>query len=195
MSRPRPCTGRSMLWLSASRLQALLSAYRTIFAVLLTVRTRSQVQEHGGMVRLAGMNTGNTSRRVEERGASTFLSIRRSDLRARVQEVAVSDEMSHLLDHVVSAELLPADDWSGTVSCRTRVPVPQHRHHGAALISLRPDRDADWALTAAVAVCVCSVSPLGHTSAPAFLQARSPGHVNVQASMDVQASQVLVIPL
>ncbi len=56
------------------------------------------------------MNTGDTSRRVKERGASTFLPIRRYDLRARVQEVAVMDEVSDLRDHLLSAELLPADD-------------------------------------------------------------------------------------
>ncbi len=68
------------------------------------------MQEHGARVRLAGMNTGNTSRRVEERGASTYLSTRRYDLRARVQEIAVMDEVSDLRGHLLSAELLPADD-------------------------------------------------------------------------------------
>ena len=38
------------------------------------------------------------------------LPIYRYDLRARVQEVAVMDEVSDLRDHLLSAELLPADD-------------------------------------------------------------------------------------
>jgi hypothetical protein len=56
------------------------------------------------------MNTGNTSRKVKELGTSTFLPIRRYDLRARVQEVTVMDEVSDLRDHLLSAELLPAGD-------------------------------------------------------------------------------------
>ncbi len=55
------------------------------------------------------MNTGYTGRKVKERGAGTFLPIRRYDLRARVQEVAVMDEVSDLRDHLLSAEPLPAD--------------------------------------------------------------------------------------
>ncbi len=95
---------------SSDRLRALRSAYPDTPAVLLTVRTRSLVQEHGARVRLAGMNTGYTGRRVKERGASTFLPIRRYDLRARVQEVVVMDEVSDLRDHLLSAEPLSADD-------------------------------------------------------------------------------------
>jgi hypothetical protein len=106
----RLLNGFVFFFTSSDRLQALRSAYRTTPAVLLTVRTRSLVQEHGARVRLAGMNTGNTSRKVKERGASTFLPIRRYDLRARVQEVAVMDEVSDFRDHLLSAELLPADD-------------------------------------------------------------------------------------
>jgi hypothetical protein len=106
----RLLNGLVFFFTSPDRLQALRSAYRTTPAVLLTVRTRSLVQEHGARVRLAGMNTGNTSRKVKERGASTFLPIGRYDLRARVQEVAVMDEVSDLRDHLLSAELLPADD-------------------------------------------------------------------------------------
>jgi hypothetical protein len=106
----RLLNGFVFFFTSSDRLQALRSAYRTTPAVLLTVRTRSLVQEHGARVRLAGMNTGNTSRRVKERGASTFLPIRRYDLCARVQEVAVMDEVSDLRDHLPSAELLPAED-------------------------------------------------------------------------------------
>jgi hypothetical protein len=106
----RLLNGFVFFFTSSDRLQALRSAYRTTPAVLLTVRTRSLVQEHGARVRLAGMNTDNTSRRVKERGASTFLPVRRYDLRALVQEVAVMDEVSDLRDHLLSAELLPADD-------------------------------------------------------------------------------------
>jgi hypothetical protein len=95
---------------SPDRLRALRSAYRDTPAVLLTVRTQSLVQAHGAKVRLAGMNTGNTSRKVKERGANTFLPIHRYDLRARVQEVVVMDEVSDLRDHLISAEMLPADD-------------------------------------------------------------------------------------
>jgi hypothetical protein len=102
----RLLNGFVFFFTSSDRLQALRSAYRTTPAVLLTVRTRSLVQEHGARVRLAGMNTGNTSRRVKERGAGTFLPVRRYDLRARVQEVAVMDEVSDLRDHLLSAELL-----------------------------------------------------------------------------------------
>jgi hypothetical protein len=55
------------------------------------------------------MNTGYTGRKVKERGAGTFLPIRRYDLGARVQEVAVMDEVSDLRDHLISAEPLAAD--------------------------------------------------------------------------------------
>jgi hypothetical protein len=106
----RLLNGFVFFFTSSDRLQALRSAYRTTPAVLLTVRTRSLVQEHGARVRLAGMNTGNTSRKVKERCASTFLPIRRYDLRARVQEVAVMDEVADLQDHLLSAELLPAGE-------------------------------------------------------------------------------------
>ena len=95
---------------SSDRLQALRSAYRTTPAVLLSLRTRSLVQEHGAGVRLAGMNTGNTSRRVKERGANTFLPIHRYNEPARVQEVVVMDEVADVRDRLLSAEPLPADD-------------------------------------------------------------------------------------
>jgi hypothetical protein len=94
---------------SDDRLRALHSAYLDTPAILLTVRTRSLVQEHGAKVRVAGMNTGYTGRKVKERGADTFLPIRRYDSPARVQEVAVMDEVSDLRDHLLSAEPLPAD--------------------------------------------------------------------------------------
>ena len=42
------------------------------------------------------------------------------------------------------------------------MPVPQADAMAPAVLSSRPDRDADWALTRAAAVCVSSVSPLGH---------------------------------
>ena len=93
-----------------NRLRALRSAYRDTPAVLLTVQTRSLVREHGAKVRLAGMNTGNTSRRVKERGANTFLPIHRYNQPARVQEVVVMDEVADVRDHLLSAEPLPADD-------------------------------------------------------------------------------------
>jgi hypothetical protein len=92
------------------RALTLHSAYRDTPAVLLTVRTRSLVQKHGAKVRLAGINTGYTGRKVKERGANTFLPIRRYNLPARVQEVVVMDEVSDLRDHLLSAEFLPADD-------------------------------------------------------------------------------------
>ena len=54
------------------------------------------------------MNTGYTGRKVKERGAGTFLPIRRYDLRARIQEVAVMDEVADLRDHLLSVEPVPA---------------------------------------------------------------------------------------
>lgn len=90
------------------RLDALHSAYSDQPAVLLTIRTRSLMQEHEDRIRLAGMNTGYTGRKVKERGADTFLSIRRYTLTARVQEVAVMGEVHDLSDHLISAQPLPA---------------------------------------------------------------------------------------
>lgn len=104
----RLLNGFVFFFTSDDRLRALRSAYQDTPAVLLKVRTRSLVVEHGARVRLAGMNTGYTGRKVKERGAGTFLPIRRYDLRARVQEVAVMDEVSDLRDHLLSAEPLPA---------------------------------------------------------------------------------------
>ena len=89
------------------RALTLRSAYSDTPAVLLTVDTRSLVEEHGAKVRLAGMNTGNTSRKVKARGADTFLPIHRYNLQARVQEVVVMHEVSDLRDHLLSAKPLP----------------------------------------------------------------------------------------
>src|SRR3954471_12003884 len=83
---------------SSDRRQVLRSAHRNKPTVLLTVRTRSLVQEHGARFRLAGMKTRHTSRRVKGGGASRALPIRRYDLRARVEQVAVTDEVSDLRD-------------------------------------------------------------------------------------------------
>ena len=93
---------------SQDRLRRLHSAYSDVPAVLLTIKTRSLVQGHEGRIRLAGMNTGYTGRRVKERGAETFLPIKRHTLKAPVQEVVVLDEVSDLSDHLISAELLTA---------------------------------------------------------------------------------------
>ena len=86
-------------------LRTLYSAYRPEPAVVIKVRTRSLVRVHEARVRLAGINTGNTSRRPAPRGADTFLPIRRYDHRKRaVQEVAVLDEVSDLHGHLISAQ-------------------------------------------------------------------------------------------
>lgn len=94
------------------RLHGLRSAYRGTPAVLLTIRTRSLVEEHSARVRLADMNTGYTGRGAKARGDSTFLPIRDYDLARveRVREVVVMDEVSDLRDHLLSVEPLPADD-------------------------------------------------------------------------------------
>lgn len=60
-----------LLFTNDDRLRALRSAYQDTPAVLLKVRTRSLVAEHGARVRLAGMNTGYNGRKLKERGAGT----------------------------------------------------------------------------------------------------------------------------
>lgn len=50
------------------------------------------------------MNTGYTGRKVKERGADTFLPIRRHDARLKVQEVVVLHEVADLNSHLISAE-------------------------------------------------------------------------------------------
>ncbi|MBA2529092.1 MAG: hypothetical protein H0V19_03880 [Euzebyales bacterium] len=92
---------------SKVRLDSLHAAYRDVPSVLLTVDTRSLVAAHGARIRLASMNTGYVGRRVKERGADTFLSIRQCDRRARVQEVVVKDTVSDLRDHLISAKPFP----------------------------------------------------------------------------------------
>jgi hypothetical protein len=150
---------------SSDRLQALRSAYRTTPAVLLTVRTQSLVQEHGARVRLAGMNTGNTSRRVKERGASTFLPIRRYDLRARVQEVAGWTRCPTYGTTCYRRSCFPPTTEVHR-QLQHRHAVPRHRDHGAAVLSVRPDRARTGPVRGPQPCCACSVSPLGRGVGP-----------------------------
>lgn len=86
-------------------LRSLHSAYSGEAAVVLKVRTRTLVREHGARVRLAGINTGNTRRRPTPRGAETFLTVRRYDhSRRKVQEVAVMEGVPDLRDHLLAVE-------------------------------------------------------------------------------------------
>jgi hypothetical protein len=122
----RLLNGFVFFFTSSDRLQALRSAYRTTPAVLLTVRTRSLVREHGARVRLAGMNTGNTSRRVKERGAGTFLPVRRYDLRPCPGGCrdgrGVRPARPLAIRGAAARRRLKR-----TVSCTTGVPTAQHR--------------------------------------------------------------------
>lgn len=98
-----------VFFICSDRLQALRSA---------TAPPRRS-SDRPDSVTIAGARREGPARRHEHRqlqsqgrrrGGSTFLPIRRYDLRARVREVAVMDKVSDLRDHLLSAEMLPADD-------------------------------------------------------------------------------------
>jgi hypothetical protein len=91
-------------------LRSTYAAYKGEPAVVIKVRTRTLVQEHGDQVLLAGINTGNTKRRPAPRGRDTFLPIRRYDHSKRsVKEVAVRYDVPDLRDHLLSVELWTPD--------------------------------------------------------------------------------------
>lgn len=94
---------------SEKAMRGLHAAYCSQPAVVLKVRTRSLLDAHGARVRLAGINTGYTMRKVTPRGRDTFLPVRRYDHTKRaVQEVAVLGEVDDLNDHLLAVEHLPA---------------------------------------------------------------------------------------
>ena len=90
---------------SEAGLRRMYGAYGSQPVIVLKVRTRTLVREHGARVRLAGINTGNTERRPALRGADTFLPIRRyAHTKRKVQEVVVMEAVTDLADHLISVE-------------------------------------------------------------------------------------------
>lgn len=90
---------------SEAAVRTLYAAYDSEPAVVIKARTRSMVAEHDARIRLAGINTGNTSRKVTPRGKDTFLPIRRFDHTKRnVKEIAVMDGVEDLAEHLLKVE-------------------------------------------------------------------------------------------
>ena len=101
----RMLNGFVFLFPSEAGLRTLYAAYARGPAVVLKVRTRTLVKQHGARVRLAGINTGNTMRRPAPRGTDTFLPIRRYDhSKRKVQEVVVMEAVTDLADHLMSVQ-------------------------------------------------------------------------------------------
>jgi hypothetical protein len=113
---------RVFFWLHPAKLSQLLKArrYRNFEQDVITVDTRSLLDNYGSAVRLSPINSGATIYpNAPQRGAATFMTIEEYDYKVRrrargavdaIVELAVDGGVPDVRNHVVDVRRMKADD-------------------------------------------------------------------------------------
>ena len=86
------------------RLESLYAAYNGQPRLVLTLSTTSLLEAHRYQVRLSRINTGAVRHINHTRGSDTFRRISSYDAKREVAEVAISNSVSDITDHVLRVE-------------------------------------------------------------------------------------------